>query len=356
VAGSAGAGASATDASGAADSWLDVGPGDGGSGACATAECATFCAARGLADGTCVGVSCLCARAAGCTTGATATCYAGPLDKASTGACKPGSSTCEKGGGELAAWGPCVGQVLPTNEVCANGVDEDCNGVPDDAAACNPDAAVPDSAPEDGPCMPRCAGKCKDAPDECGGSCSGQPACAGCCDATGACVPLADQSDTRCGANQAACADCKQSGRSCNPMGSACTPPCTGHLKALAITSGDLGGIQGANALCATAFGPGWHVATITDWGYPYGNTTTSVCTGNWCEQTQWNGVVSAVMTGCDGFTSTKPSEVGAGYSAITLSGPNPQCASWGGQWSCDGTVAPGHDAFKPFGLLCTDL
>lgn len=44
-----------------------------------------------------------------------------------TGACEFGTQTCSSG-----AWGSCVGGVGPTTETC-NGVDQDCDGVPDNA-------------------------------------------------------------------------------------------------------------------------------------------------------------------------------------------------------------------------------
>lgn len=44
--------------------------------------------------------------------------------------CLGGTATCDSAG----VWGACVGQVLPVQEVCANGFDEDCNGATDDVA------------------------------------------------------------------------------------------------------------------------------------------------------------------------------------------------------------------------------
>ncbi len=48
-----------------------------------------------------------------------------------TGACNPGSQTCNSSG----AWGACMGAIGPTPEVC-NGVDDDCNGTVDDPGTC----------------------------------------------------------------------------------------------------------------------------------------------------------------------------------------------------------------------------
>ena len=66
-----------------------------------------------------------------CTPGATQACYTGPAGTQGKGVCKAGSQTCDASG---LLWGPCLNQVVPSAEVCANGIDEDCNGVADDVA------------------------------------------------------------------------------------------------------------------------------------------------------------------------------------------------------------------------------
>jgi hypothetical protein len=43
------------------------------------------------------------------------------------GECRQGQKTCVAG-----EWGPCVGGTDPTNEVCDNGKDDDCDGVADE--------------------------------------------------------------------------------------------------------------------------------------------------------------------------------------------------------------------------------
>jgi hypothetical protein len=65
-----------------------------------------------------------------CVTGQTRSCYDGPATSAGKGSCKAGLQTCSGG-----LWGDCVGQVLPTPEVC-NGRDDDCSGVVDDGNLC----------------------------------------------------------------------------------------------------------------------------------------------------------------------------------------------------------------------------
>lgn len=59
--------------------------------------------------------------------GATRPCYDGPPKTENVGLCKPGTQTC--GTGEVATWGACTGDVVPTMENCTDGLDHDCNGL-----------------------------------------------------------------------------------------------------------------------------------------------------------------------------------------------------------------------------------
>jgi hypothetical protein len=54
-------------------------------------------------------------------------CYSGPAGTQGVGRCRGGTQWCSGG-----SFGPCVGEVLPTAEVCGNGVDDNCNGAVDD--------------------------------------------------------------------------------------------------------------------------------------------------------------------------------------------------------------------------------
>lgn len=60
-----------------------------------------------------------------CAPNTTANCYTGPAGTVGVGQCKEGVATCNAQG---TAWGPCLGQVLPSVEICATPVDEDCDG------------------------------------------------------------------------------------------------------------------------------------------------------------------------------------------------------------------------------------
>lgn len=64
-----------------------------------------------------------------CQAGASRACYGGPPGTAGVGACLAGTQSCAAGG----TWGTCQGEVTPAAEVCANGIDEDCDGIADDS-------------------------------------------------------------------------------------------------------------------------------------------------------------------------------------------------------------------------------
>ncbi len=65
-----------------------------------------------------------------CTPGAIAPCYTGPDGTAGVGICKQGTQTCNQQG---SGYGACVGEVLPNDiDICANGLDDNCNGVKDE--------------------------------------------------------------------------------------------------------------------------------------------------------------------------------------------------------------------------------
>lgn len=85
--------------------------------------------------------------ACACVPGMTKPCYQGSPGTENIGPCKGGVQTCNAMG---TGWSACEGQVLPRYEICANSIDEDCNGTADDAG----DA--------DGDGWPMCNGDCCD--------------------------------------------------------------------------------------------------------------------------------------------------------------------------------------------------
>jgi hypothetical protein len=69
-----------------------------------------------------------------CTPGATRSCYDGPSGTEGIGICHAGTQTCDLNG-TTAAWGPCLGEVLPSADMC-DGIDRLCNGSPDMGCGC----------------------------------------------------------------------------------------------------------------------------------------------------------------------------------------------------------------------------
>ncbi|MBI4705241.1 MAG: choice-of-anchor L domain-containing protein, partial [Deltaproteobacteria bacterium] len=88
-----------------------------------------------------------------CTPGEVQPCYEGLLGTENVGACHGGTKTCAMDGMQ---WGSCEGQVLPAEEKCANGIDDDCNGGIDD---------IPDL---DGDGWTVCDGDCCEQKFQCG--------------------------------------------------------------------------------------------------------------------------------------------------------------------------------------------
>lgn len=69
-----------------------------------------------------------------CTPGDTRPCYSGPDGTAGVGACQAGVNVCTVSGAGEPRWDLwCDGEVVPGAEDCANGIDDDCDGVVDDS-------------------------------------------------------------------------------------------------------------------------------------------------------------------------------------------------------------------------------
>jgi hypothetical protein len=81
-----------------------------------------------------------------CSPGLVEDCYTGPAGTEDVGICRGGERTCENDG----QWSLCRGEVRPQQEVCSNGLDENCSGGGDE------------DVDEDGDGFSGCAGDCCD--------------------------------------------------------------------------------------------------------------------------------------------------------------------------------------------------
>jgi hypothetical protein len=66
--------------------------------------------------------------------------YTGPAGTVGVGECRTSTRACNAAGTQ---WGACTGEVTPQPEVCANALDEDCNGNVNDAPTCGWTVAAP---------------------------------------------------------------------------------------------------------------------------------------------------------------------------------------------------------------------
>jgi hypothetical protein len=77
----------------------------------------------------------------GCNPGAVQRCFVGPPGRRNVGVCADGQQTCQ-GGGELGGWGPCVGGIAPSSELCDD-ADNDCDGCKDESLCCQAAGSCP---------------------------------------------------------------------------------------------------------------------------------------------------------------------------------------------------------------------
>jgi hypothetical protein len=131
-----------------------------------------------------------------CTPRTTRSCYTGPPGTDGVGICRAGTQTCELSpDGTTSAWGPCTGAVLPGPEVC-NGVDDDCDAMPDDGCACVPGST---RACYGGPAPTRGIGLCRDGSQTCVSGAGGVGSSWGMCGGwTGPATEICNGADDDC--------------------------------------------------------------------------------------------------------------------------------------------------------------
>ena len=145
--------------------------------------------------GACVGGECPAGQSRGC--------YTGPLGTEGVGACRPGVQGCNDG-----AWGDCADEVLPTDEICNDQIDNDCNGAADGADPQCAEGQCPEGSARScypGPEGTEGTGPCRPGRHQCvggtWGECEGAviPATEICDDATdNDCDGRVDQEDRDC--------------------------------------------------------------------------------------------------------------------------------------------------------------
>lgn len=136
-----------------------------------------------------------------CVDGNATSCYDGPSDTLSVGACRAGEQRCEQG-----TWRACTGAVTPQQELC-NEIDDDCDGHVDEGFELSSDPQHCGKCGRScGPGTTCCEGQCVDLASDahhcgaCGNAC-GAGKLPGCCD--GSCVDLL--TDRTCGSCSNAC-------------------------------------------------------------------------------------------------------------------------------------------------------
>lgn len=163
-----------------------------------------------------------------CTEGEMEDCYDGPVETLNQGACTPGRRTCAGG-----LWDACEGQVLPTAEICDDGIDNDCDSAIDgaDVDCMAPAGALGDPCAGNADCNAAAGLSCVDAaanPRYAEGHCSSD--CGAGCPADGVCANFGGAS--RCHVACAGPADCR-AGYVCALVGvteRACVPRCASDL------------------------------------------------------------------------------------------------------------------------------
>ncbi len=102
--------------------------------------------------------------------GLSRSCYTGPAGTIGVGICHGGTQSCS-----LGSWGTCSGQVTPGTEIC-NGLDDNCNGQPDEGATICPSG----QACVSGVCTNKCGNSVIDSGEQCDTGASRGPCPATC--------------------------------------------------------------------------------------------------------------------------------------------------------------------------------
>jgi hypothetical protein len=179
-----------------------------------------------------------------CSAGSTQRCFAGDPAMAGIGACAFGTQSCIADG-EFGTWGPCTGSGEPGAEVCADGVDNNCDGSVDEN--CPECTASQTRSCYAGPMGTQDVGACRAGQQACSasgwGSCTGQVL-----PATESCDDMVDNDcDGQVDCNDSDCAHASNC-YVCSPMGAETDRACSDH-----VDNDCDGQIDCIDADCATA-------------------------------------------------------------------------------------------------------
>ena len=189
--------------------------------------------------------------ACSCVPGSSQACYTGPAGTQDVGICRAGTKTCNAAG---SGYGDCVGEVVPTQEVC-NNLDDDCDGAVDDGivgigAACSTGklgvCAAGTTQCQSGAIV--CNQNIQPQTEICDGldnDCNGVVDNGATCTGGRQCV----SGQCACPANQHVCADVCVSNSSTQTCGASCSP-CPARTNATATCNGTACGFT-----CNSGFG-----------------------------------------------------------------------------------------------------